>query len=54
MNVLSMNLLYDILEDLIAKWVTRYKLLVARELRDPTILVLERSLYFKKISFKIM
>ena len=31
MEVLSIKLLCDILEDLIAKWATRYKLLVARE-----------------------
>ena len=31
MEVLSIKLMYDILEDLIAKWATRYKLLVARE-----------------------
>ena len=31
MEVLSIKLMYDILEDLIAKWATRYKLLVAWE-----------------------
>ena len=31
MQDMSIKLLYDILEDLIAKWGTRYKLSVARE-----------------------